>query len=167
MRMNVAPVFETLVQAQQHSLFDRGGKSTFPLSARFPVVHRNSHGMEEKMQDWRWDLEGQWNGLSEAEGPVEYLRTQTPTSRSCLAHKLCKACPSIQFRKEHHLFPWSIHSIILLQYSAIALSEGKCLNSSSPTLSCSIICKYSCRIWGSTSQTQAVTWEFRTLKVKQ
>lgn len=31
-------------------------------------------------------MEGQWNGLSEAEGPVDDLITQALNSRSVLAH---------------------------------------------------------------------------------
>lgn len=37
-----------------------------------------------KTEDEAW--KGQWNGLSETEGPVDYLITQALNSRSFLAH---------------------------------------------------------------------------------
>lgn len=145
MRMNLAHVlFERAVQAQQHSLFDMG-KSTFPLSARFPIVLRNSNCIE-KMQDWRRDLEGQWNGLSEAEGPVVHLVTKVPILCFAWHKELCKAHPSFQecrniiclLSLQHHpttvfdcCFEWGqvfavfLANLILINYVQILLQNLK------------------------------------------
>lgn len=132
---------------QSGKVFLIRGKEHFLCQWGFQLVSEIPTWMEKKVQYWRWGLQGWWNGLEEAEGPV------------CSSFTLSCVKPFLQLRKaETSSIPLNYPQDPSAVVSAVALSESKCLQCSSPASPCSFMGKYSCRTGSSTSQSQALMW---------
>lgn len=138
------------MQAQQLSLCDMG-KSTFPLSGRFPVGFKFPLKWRRrcKIEGETWRARG-----TDLQKVLLSVYQHKPLSVACLTHRAVKPFPWCS-KAETSSIPLNYSQHHPTAVSAVALSN--CSQCSSPTSPSSVMGRLSCRSGSSTSQSQVLT----------